>query len=238
MSKIYLTSDTHGQIDLKKITTDGLKMRGIDITSEDYLIILGDWGVVWDRASTQGKIKRPDTFLLHWYAEKPWTTIVVLGNHENYEAYDNLPLSEWHGAKAWILAPNVIVIKSGEIFTLNDKTFFVMGGANSIDKDSRVNHISWWAQELPTFAETDQALNKLQDYGYKVDYLLTHCAPTKLHQKIVQEENQDCLTEFLQCIIDCYGLTYNHHYFGHYHIDQDFVDENASCLFNRVVALQ
>ena len=65
MSKVYLTGDCHGQIDIKKITTDGLQARGLSLTSEDYLIILGDWGVVWDRASTQGKVKRPDTFLLH-----------------------------------------------------------------------------------------------------------------------------------------------------------------------------
>lgn len=237
MSKVYITGDTHGQIDLKKITTDGLKMRGIDITSGDYLIILGDWGVVWDRASTQGKVKRPDTFLLHWYESKPWTTIVVLGNHENYDAYENLPLSEWNGAKVWRLAENVIVVKSGEIFTLNDKTFFVMGGASSIDKASRVNHISWWRQELPSFEDTDLALDKLESYGYKVDYLLTHCAPTKLHQKIVKEESKDCLTEFLDCIINCYGLEYTHHYFGHYHIDQNFIDEKATCLYHMIVEL-
>ena len=235
MSKVYLTGDCHGQIDIKKITTDGLQARGLSLTSEDYLIILGDWGVVWDRASNKGEVKRPDTYLLHWYAEKPWTTIVVLGNHENYDAYANLPLSEWNGALVWRLAENVIVVKSGQMFTLNDKKFFVMGGASSIDRLSRVNHISWWAQELPNYKEVEDAIDLLEIHDFKFDYLLTHCADTELHQKIVHDSTSDCLTELLSWIkMRC---EFKYHYFGHYHIDQIFTDENAMCLYNMVVEL-
>ena len=238
MSKVYLCGDTHGQIDLKKITTEGLKMRGLDITSEDYLIILGDWGVVWDRNSNNGAVKRPDTFLLNWYHSKPWTTIVVLGNHENYDAYENLPTSEWNGAKVWRLADNVIVIQRGEVFTLNGKKFFAMGGASSIDRLSRVNHISWWAQELPSHKEIEHALDTLEVHNYEVDYILSHCAPTSLHQRIVHDNTSDCLTDFLEHIVDAYGINYTRHYFGHYHMDQDFVEERASCLYYRVVELE
>ena len=236
--KVFLTGDVHGSHDIKKITADGLRSRNISLDEGDYLIILGDWGVVWDRESTKGAVKRPDTFMLHWYEGKPWTTIVVLGNHENYDAYETLPLSEWNGAKVWRLAENVIVVKSGEIFTLNGKRFFVMGGATSIDRLSRVNHISWWAQELPNFNDIEYALNRLESYNYEVDYILSHCAPTSLHQRIVKEDSHDCLTDFLEHIIDAYGINYTRHYFGHYHMDQDFVEERASCLYYRVVELE
>lgn len=213
-----------------------MEQRNLSLTKEDYLIILGDWGVIWSGLKGKPTVPRPDSYLLHWYAEKPWTTIVVLGNHENYDAYDQLPLSEWNGAQVWRLAPNVIVVKSGEVFTLNDKTFLVIGGANSIDRLYRINHLSWWKQELPTQGEVDQMLTTVEAHGYKFDYLLTHCAPTYLHQHITGDHTQDILTDFLQFLMDN-GLEYVHHYFGHYHMNQTFKEDKATCLWNNIVEL-
>lgn len=37
----------------------------------------------------------------------------------------------------------------GEVYNIEDKKIFVMGGAYSIDKYMRKANISWWEQELP-----------------------------------------------------------------------------------------
>ena len=46
---IYITGDTHGMIDWEKINTTRFPEQR-DLTWEDHLIILGDFGGVWDGA--------------------------------------------------------------------------------------------------------------------------------------------------------------------------------------------
>ena len=38
----------------------------------------------------------------------------------------------------------------------------------------RVNHVSWWKEELPTEEEMQEGLNNLKRYDNKVDYIITH----------------------------------------------------------------
>ena len=44
----------------------------------------------------------------------------------------------------------------------------------------RINHISWWAQELPSDEEYAEARHSLDSVGWEVDYIITHCAPTSI----------------------------------------------------------
>ena len=43
----------------------------------------------------------------------------------------------------------------GEVFKINDKVFFVMGGGYSIDKVIRIPGKSWWEEEMPAKEEYD-----------------------------------------------------------------------------------
>ena len=42
----------------------------------------------------------------------------------------------------------------------------------------RVNHRSWWKQELPSDLEYEEARNNLERVRHEVDYVITHCAPS------------------------------------------------------------
>ena len=44
---IYLTGDTHGGIDINKLTSKSLKKENLTLTEEDYVIICGDFGFIW-----------------------------------------------------------------------------------------------------------------------------------------------------------------------------------------------
>lgn len=48
------------------------------MTKDDYVIICGDFGGVWD----EGKM---ETVLLDWLDSKSFTTLFVDGNHENFD---------------------------------------------------------------------------------------------------------------------------------------------------------
>ena len=49
------------------------------MTKEDYVIICGDFGGVWNKEVENKEEKH----LLDWLEEKPFTTLFVDGNHEN-----------------------------------------------------------------------------------------------------------------------------------------------------------
>ncbi len=44
----------------------------------------------------------------------------------------------------------------------------------------RINHISWWAQEMPSEEEYAEARRNLTKVDWAVDYVITHCAPTSI----------------------------------------------------------
>lgn len=44
---IYITGDIHGDIDIHKLTTQNFPQQRT-MTKDDYLIICGDFGLLWD----------------------------------------------------------------------------------------------------------------------------------------------------------------------------------------------
>ena len=69
--KIYAVGDTHGDIDLYKLNSKFFR-EGKKLTKDDYVIICGDFGGVWDKGED-------DKYIQNWYNERPWTTLFVDG---------------------------------------------------------------------------------------------------------------------------------------------------------------
>lgn len=78
------------------------------------------------------------------------------------------------------ISDSILHLMRGQIFNIQGKTFFTMGGAESRDKKLRVEGKNIWQQELPNDEEYAEALANLEKCGYKVDYVITHCAPTDI----------------------------------------------------------
>lgn len=71
---IFLTGDTHG--DFSRFRPD-IFYEQIGLTKDDCTIICGDFAGVWDGSpEEQGQ--------LDWLEQRPYTTLFVSGNHENY----------------------------------------------------------------------------------------------------------------------------------------------------------
>mgnify|MGYP006956602361 CR=1 FL=1 len=62
----------------------------------------------------------------------------------------------------------------------------------------RVKGVSWWTEELPSDEEYEEARKNLDAHDWAVDYILTHCAPTSITQKIIPHARADRLTDFLE----------------------------------------
>ena len=79
------------------------------------------------------------------------------------------------------------------------------------------------------YAEAWQTLKRL---GRKVDYIITHCAPTAIQQKVNADFKPDKLTDFLE-EIRCRSR-FHYWLFGHYH-DNRIIDEKYVLLYEQMV---
>ena len=173
--KIYLTGDLHGYLGMKKLINFA-KTEGKNLTKEDYLIILGDFGLIFN-----APVQSPDeAYNLEWLDKKaPWTTLFLDGNHENFDRLDNYviyPLQTFHGGQVSKINNSVYHLLRGESYSINDILFLVIGGAGSIDKARRTRHISWWPQEEISHEQIKNVLKFYRNVSF--DYILTHSAPT------------------------------------------------------------
>ena len=244
---IYATGDTHGnfqRFDAKYFPEQA------GMTKDDYMIICGDFGGVWDSSNKEKQS-------LDWLEELPFTTLFVSGNHENFDLMREYPVEEWNGGKIQRIRPHVIHLMRGQIFDLQGYSFFTMGGARSHDIDDsilnpnapdfeeqywalrrmgarfRVNHHSWWKQELPSQSEYEEARRNLERIHYKVDYVVTHCAPSSIVDILGDGGYvHDHLTDFLEEVKE--KAKFHYWLFGHYH-DNRMIDDRFVLLWEQMV---
>ena len=184
---------------------------------------------------------------LDWLAEKPFTVAAVPGNHENYDRlYKAYPLVPFGGGAARKIRDNVYYLERGQVYTLAGRTVFAFGGARSHDISGgilrpskcgnwedfrkalqekkagyfpyRVEHVSWWEEEMPDQADMDRGLKTLDENGWSVDLVLTHEMP----DLVVKEcgFNPDGLSQYLGDIER--KLSYRFWIGGHYHFNSEF----------------
>ena len=128
---IHITGDTHGEVS-----------RLIEYKKTkpcDTVIITGDFGMLW-RRNDFSKISK----LNKAAEEKNITYLFCDGNHENFELLEEYPEEERYGGKVGKISKHIYHLKRGEVYTIEDKTFFVFGGASSIDQMYRTPYVSWW----------------------------------------------------------------------------------------------
>ena len=227
MSKIFVTGDIHQNIDISKLNSKNFP-EGNHLTKDDYLIICGDVGITWDKSAET-------KYWQEWLSEKPWTTIWCDGNHENFDELNSYPIEDWNGGKVHKITDSLIHLMRGEVFTLNGKKFFVMGGGDSIDKYARKPHISWWSEEMPSFEEYNHAMDTLEKNNYKVDYIITHVAPSNIMYRLNPYFRHDQFTDFLYDEV-YRKVEYDKWYFGHYHMDKK-IGETHICLYQDIIQI-
>jgi len=146
---IFVTGDIHS--DPRRLNVDSFYEQK-EMTKDDYIIILGDFGLVWNK----DKENKYEKHWLDWLEEKPFTTLFVEGNHENFDRLNSYPVEEWKGGKIQRIRPSVIHLMRGQVFSIDGAVFFTFGGAMSIDKAYRKENISWWKEEMPNNAEMQE----------------------------------------------------------------------------------
>ncbi len=223
---IYITGDTHGE---QSRFYNKMFLPNGDLTSNDVLIVCGDFGYLF-------KNDTAENLFLNDLEKLPYTIAFVDGNHENFTAIYEYPVIEWCGGKVHCIRKNVLHLIRGEVFRIDNKTFFAFGGAYSIDKCMRIDGYSWWKEEKPTEDEYKNGINNLKRYNFKVDYILTHTMPREMifrYGKYPDEHDME-LTGFLEWIM--YETKFEHWYCGHWH-DDTCIGDKLTVLWFEVVKI-
>lgn len=158
---IFITGDTHGIESCGRYSVDGASKRlnvknfpeQKEMDRNDYVIICGDSGFVWDYDSRynneEGVIRKviglehgeskQEKYWLDWLSKKPFTVLFCDGNHENYDRLDRAyPEVDYLGGRAHKIRDNVYHLMRGYVFDIDGKSFFVFGGAKSHDVDDGI----------------------------------------------------------------------------------------------------
>ena len=210
---ILITGDLHGEIDVGKLTKRGIHKKALSrLTKDDYLIICGDFGFIWDGSAS-------DRWWLKWLDSKPFTTLFIDGNHENFDLLDEYPVTQWHGGNVQQIMPSVYHLMRGQVFELQGMRFFTMGGAASHDVECRTEGKSWWRREMPSIEEYKTAWENLEAHDWEVDYVISHSMPTWLlaELRMLDIYTPNELNEFFSLVSQ--KLSFTRWYSGHYHVD-------------------
>lgn len=228
MSRIFITGDTHGDIDWGKLNNRQFPV-GKTLTRDDYVIVCGDWGGVWGDGT--------DRYVQKWWKDKPYTLLFVDGNHENFEKLNEFPTEIWNGGRIHRIAENIIHLMRGQVFEIDGIKFYVMGGAASIDKQWRIPYISWWPEEIPSMSEEAEGFRNLEKNGNSVDVILTHDGPASVVRMMMEEFGKEFCSDGLSRGFDnlAEAIKFKHWFFGHYHIDKTI--SKYTCCYKKVYEL-
>lgn len=108
---VYVTGDIHSGLDMQKLRDWEL---GDSLTSNDYLIVAGDFGFPWDFSAEECAD-------IAWLESRPYTVLFVDGNHERFDHWEERPMEPWHGGLTQRLSDTSSIrrLMRGEVFELD-----------------------------------------------------------------------------------------------------------------------
>lgn len=234
MNRIFITGDVHGNIDISKLNTKHFPEQK-SLTRDDYVIIAGDFGVPWSNPED-----KTDQYLLKWHENKPYTTLFIDGNHENFDALETYPIVNFKGALCHQLRPHVYHVMRGEVLNIGEHVIWCMGGAQSHDKIYRTEFISWWSQEEPTKKEWDHAIQTFENTTPTI--IVTHEGPQDIIDFFNYHENtNNGVAKGLNQILYQAETknTFMQWFFGHHHVEREWVVGNIllQCLYDTIIEI-
>jgi len=249
---IFITGDCHS--DFRRFNKENFPEQK-EMNKDDCIIICGDFGGVWN-ADEESK---HETWWMDWLEERSFTTLFVDGNHENFDRLYEYPVEEWNGGKVHMIRPSVMHLMRGQVYQIEDKKIFTFGGASSHDisggilepgdpdykekkkmldkgwRPYRINHISWWVQELPSEMEMEEGFKNLSLHNNTVDFIVSHCCSSSTQALLGGGLfTPDVLTNYLEQIRQ--AVTFKKWFFGHYH-DNKNVNAEEILLYEQIIRI-
>jgi len=221
----FVTGDIHGNFnDIIEF------IEKFNLGENDNIIIVGDVALAWR------KDKRDYNLNIQQYEK--WCNGTHLywidGNHENFDI-----IKSWDcGNQIYNNSEHIHYCPRGYVLDINGKKALCMGGADSIDKYRRTEHLTWWKDETVT----DKDIEGISGH---YDYVFTHCCPfslfneNKVYLCTLTNINEDNAIhdseETLEKLKN--NITYDKWIWGHYHINKK-IDDKHICLYEDFIEIE
>ena len=221
MDKIIVTGDIHGYW--------GHLNTVINKKNPDKLVICGDFGY-WPHFHKSKEFHKRGVPWNQYGVKNPKTEIYWIdGNHENHEAIAAMVAEDGreHPIKMYGFSGDVYYMPRCITMELNGYNCLFIGGAVSIDKDSRVEGVSWWRNEELSYSDY---LNLPEE---SIDVVFSHTVPTCAFSKMpditqfLSAKFQDSSCRVLEEALHKYKP--KQWFFGHFHKQYQF--ELEGCKF-------
>lgn len=184
---------------------------------------------------------------MSWLAEKPWTTIVIPGNHEGWRRLMTLPSTFLFDAKVYEYRTKqgpVYFAHPGSIFYINNLKFLSIPKASSTDRIYRIEGRDWWPEEVLTKQEENLVLDELDKVNWEVDYVLSHTCPAQIIPEFMDNpydqtvRMKDPVADFLEFIDN--RLSYKKWFFGHFHNEREYLwaGDYYKCCYKEINELK
>lgn len=217
--KVYLTGDTFGDVYFDRLYKFTSNHK--ELTKDDYIIVLGNCLGISDDKTYQDLIKM--------YSSLNCTVLFIDGDNENYKFINNLEVGEFKGGKCHYLSDSLIHLMRGEIYDFSNFKVLSFGGAESLLKEEMIkNDEIWYKEQVPTLKELKNGLDNLSKHNNKVDYIITHEAPSSSF--LYEVEKLSFTTKLLDKIDNVARCKM--WYFAHYQHDLE-VRSNKKILFKK-----
>ena len=198
---IFCTGDVHGKVIERFSFKQHPELRQLQLN--DIMFQLGDFGQPFG-PNTYKEAKHTFRFL----NDKPWITIIIGGNHDDYDYWESCPQVKLFGGIARQAQFNdelysVFFIDHTTTFNIENNHILCIPKAQShdiwnlLDPEHpnfktekrhlrkahlwfRVKHESWWPQELMNIEEN---INFMEQHEHEhFDLVLSHDAPSSITQ--------------------------------------------------------
>ncbi len=223
---IFITGDTHGDRDRLS------RWRLRKLQEGDTLIICGDFGFLWDDSQAE------QNFLQN-LGKRKYNVCFIDGTHENFELLNNYEISQWNGGKVHKIYGNLYHLMRGQIFEIEGKKIFTMGGGESSDVDIRRDVNAWSKDEIPTQEELLEGAENLEVANYDMDVIVTHEPPLKVKSFLNLNENEMLRVTALNAYFEelASNCKFKKWFFGSLHIDK-YISGTHRAIFKDIINIE
>jgi hypothetical protein len=159
--KVLVLGDCHGEWTAMNLVIAKAMKEHSDIT---HIVQVGDFGYAWPGIKP---LKLSRSYFTDEELDKLENEIVKLwldGNHENFTKLVE-DCGDWQPGWRWM--------SRGEVLKIEHYRLMFFGGAESWDRDRRIEGVSWWSDEQITYMQTASALGR----GH-IDAIFSHEHPS------------------------------------------------------------
>ena len=141
MGRNFMFGDLHGGQDGEfKYLTKKVFIEQKDLTSDDVVFFLGDFGLPWFYDPHGDDLKK-ERKAFNSLLPTSYTIFVIPGNHENYHLINDLPIIDKWGGRVYVYEYNgsfIYYAVRGEVYFINGKMIFTFSGALSGNLNEKV----------------------------------------------------------------------------------------------------